>query len=178
MWVYLLIYLILILVVTVGVVLWIIVMAKGAARLDVGQTHKINDFTYWFQDQVMGMAEWSDVRKCLISKDICTSHDRNDNFFFSHNLKQGCCRPPAICNKHFLTVHDCSAWRNQSNAMCYYCSTCEEGFVSQLAVLWQRLFPGMVVLLLILITVFILGCRVFRQNKADHYKRLYETAKP
>ncbi|XP_021759662.1 tetraspanin-9-like [Chenopodium quinoa] len=173
MWLYLLVYLILILVVTITVLLWIVVIAKGAVRLDVGKPHNLNDFTFWFQDQAMGIADWSIVRKCLIRKDICC-HGLKDNFFFSNNLKQGCCRQPANCTVNFLTKHDCDVWNRDTKIMCYYCSTCAEGFVSQLAVLWKRLFPGIVVLLVVLIIVFIIGCRAFRQNKADHYRRLHQ----
>ncbi|XP_021762996.1 tetraspanin-9-like [Chenopodium quinoa] len=195
MWLYLFVYLILILVVAITVLLWIVVIAKGAVRLDVGKPHKLNDFTFWFQDQAMGIADWSVVRKCLIRKDICC-HDLKDNFFFSNNLKvcytifnirrilfalgsfrlddQGCCRQPANCTVNFLTKHDCDVWNRDTKTMCYYCSTCTEGFVSQLAVLWKRLFPGIVILLVVLIIVFNIGCRAFRQNKADHYRKLHQ----
>lgn len=178
MWAYLIGYFILILVVTIGLVLWIVVMSKGAVRLDVGKAHQLNDFTFWFHDQMMGLAEWSQLRKCLIHKNICHCRGRKDNFFFSMNLKEGCCIPPPVCSENFLTVHDCDAWKKETETMCYYCSTCAQGFISQLAVLWQKFLPAIVALLVILITVFVLGCRVFRQNKAAHYRRLYQNGRP
>ncbi|CAO2817186.1 unnamed protein product [Amaranthus hypochondriacus] len=163
--------------VAVGGVLWIMVMSKGYVRLDIGETRKLNDFTFWFQDQVIGIEDWSKVKNCLLHTDICSSHTPKNIFLFSDTLKQGCCRPPPVCKKNFLTIHDCEVWKNEAATMCYNCSSCSEGFISKLSEIWQSLFPGVVTLLVFLIIVFIFGCLAFKQIRNDQYKKLYNTVK-
>lgn len=94
MWAYLVLYLVLILMVMVGFILWVTVVIKGDIRLDVGEARKLNDYTFWFQDQVMGLADWSHVRQCLIRKNICSSNSPKNSFILSNNLK--------VCHTFFL----------------------------------------------------------------------------
>lgn len=76
--------------VAVGGVLWVMVMSKGYVRLDIGETRKLNDFTFWFQDQVIGIEDWSKVKNCLLHTDICSSHTPKNIFLFSDTLKVCC----------------------------------------------------------------------------------------
>ena len=90
LWLYLIIYFILIIMVAVGGVLWIMVVSKGYVRLDIGESRKLNDFTFWFQDQVIGIEDWSKVKNCLLHTDICSSDNPKKIFLFSDTIKVCC----------------------------------------------------------------------------------------
>ncbi|KAK9742468.1 hypothetical protein RND81_03G175300 [Saponaria officinalis] len=180
LWIYLFFYIIVIFVMIVGIVLWAVITIKGSVRLDVGQEYRMAEFASWFKDHVFGMTDWSEIRQCMMDRDLCLMDSSVQHKFYSiPQLQHSCCKLPKWCltDKNNASIPDCKTWKNEPDKMCYYCNACTGGFLQQLSQLWQKLFPGYVALFVLVMVVFVLGSRAFQQHKADHYQKVFYATK-
>ncbi|XP_074289605.1 tetraspanin-8-like [Silene latifolia] len=166
---------------TIGTILWLRVLIQGHVKLDVGQEYRFKEFASWFKDVVFGTADWPEIRQCIMDRDLCLMDDNAlDNLSVLVVIMGACCQLPPWCiyDPNNATIPDCHIWSTEKDKMCYYCDVCIGGFLAQVTELWRRLFPGFVALLFIVIAVFSIGFRAFRQHKADHYSKVCYTTKP
>ncbi|KAL9230121.1 hypothetical protein vseg_005511 [Gypsophila vaccaria] len=173
LWIYLFFHIIIIFVMVIGIVLWIKIITTRV-NLDVGEEYRFSSFASWFKDHVFGMTEWSHVRQCMIDRDLCSMDSSIKHRFYSiPELKYRCCTQPPWClyDKNNASIPDCHSWTNEKDKMCYYCEACTGAFLHNLAEVWKRMFPGYVALFVVVLIIFAIGCRAFKQQKVDHYRK-------
>lgn len=100
--------------------------------------------------------------------------------------QSGCCKPPTQCGYTFVNPTywispisitsdmDCVLWSNDQMQLCYSCSSCKAGLLSNLRKEWRRANLILVVALVALICVYLMGCHAFRHAKTDELFRRYK----
>lgn len=104
---------------------------------------------------------------CINSQQIC--------FWFV--LQSGCCKPPTECgftymNETFWSSSggvvystDCNTWNNDQERLCYSCNSCKAGLLANLRKSWRKVSVINIVILIILVIAYVVGCAAFRNNR-------------
>lgn len=96
-------------------------------------------------------------------------------------LQSGCCKPPDSCGFTYVspivwnasstsnyTDSDCSVWSSDSSVLCYNCQSCKGGLLDNLKRDWKKVAIINIIILVILIIVYSVGCCAFRNNRDDN----------
>ncbi|GAB2269197.1 hypothetical protein Dimus_004126 [Dionaea muscipula] len=87
-------------------------------------------------------------------------------------LQAGCCKPPTHCGFVYESANewkapetgvtsedpDCKIWSNEYDELCYNCGSCKAGYLAIFLKSWKRLVGFDLILLILLIFIFVLGC--------------------
>lgn len=92
--------------------------------------------------------------------------------FFSALLlrvQSGCCKPPTSCNYEVATAAaqepDCYRWNNAPAILCYGCDSCKAGVLEDMRRIWHRLSVLNIVMVVLLICIYSIGCCAFQNSK-------------
>ncbi|KAL2340599.1 hypothetical protein Fmac_008539 [Flemingia macrophylla] len=149
---------------------------------------RVRDFSPFLQHYVTHPSHWHDTRRCLLAARIClglTLHANNDSRIFQHwsSTQYGCCKPPVQCgftlmkNSTFWDVpkvgpsmndSDCMAWNNSEDKLCYDCDSCKGGVLANIRKQWRHLTIFNICVIVLVTTVYILGCYAIRNNRLDY----------
>ncbi|KAL5982576.1 Tetraspanin-4 [Asimina triloba] len=91
----------------------------------------------------------------------------------------GCCKPPTECGYTYVneTVWtptagqtavgnaDCNRWSSDPDQLCYHCDSCKAGVLASLKKSWRKVAVLNIVILIILVIVYAVGCAAFRNVK-------------
>lgn len=93
-------------------------------------------------------------------------------------MQSGCCKPPTSCgyayanetfwnpsNAMLLTDTDCVKWSNDQRTLCYQCDSCKAGVIASIRHSWRKVSVINIVVLIILVIVYVIGCAAFRNNQ-------------
>lgn len=90
-------------------------------------------------------------------------------------MQSGCCKPPTSCNYNMATTvnqdPDCYRWNNAPNLLCYECDSCKAGVLEDVKRDWHKLSVLNIVMLVVLIGIYSIGCCAFRNTQraeTDH----------
>ncbi|XP_048134200.1 tetraspanin-8-like [Rhodamnia argentea] len=193
LWLYLLVMFLLILLLFAFTVFTFVVTNKGAGKAVSGKgykEYKLGDYSDWLQKRVNGTKNWNKIKSCLIDSKVCNAYaekyskDTVVNDFYNEHLsalQSGCCKPPDSCNFTYVsplvwtasstttyTDSDCNAWSNNSTVLCYNCQSCKAGLLDNLKGDWKKVAIVNVIILVVLIVVYSVGCSAFRNSREDN----------
>lgn len=93
-------------------------------------------------------------------------------------LQSGCCKPPAECGFVYENETlwnpggglvgsnpDCTRWSNDQEQLCYQCNSCKAGVLASLKKSWRKVSVINIVVLIILVIFYVIGCAAFRNNR-------------
>ncbi|KAM1342093.1 hypothetical protein ACFX2F_006466 [Malus domestica] len=93
-------------------------------------------------------------------------------------LQSGCCKPPTECGYSYVnetvwttgagfsgTSTDCTLWSNDQQQLCYSCNSCRAGLLASIRKSWRKVSVVNIVVLIILVIFYVIGCAAFRNNR-------------
>lgn len=93
-------------------------------------------------------------------------------------MQSGCCKPPTECdfvyqNETYWSPGtglasnnpDCITWNNDQSQLCYECNSCKAGVLASLKKSWRKVSVINIVVLIILVIFYVIGCAAFRNNR-------------
>ncbi|WOL08480.1 hypothetical protein Cni_G17233 [Canna indica] len=156
--------------------------------------YQLSDYSGWLKDRVAGPGYWNKVSSCLREGHACSRMARYvrdpttgvlvpepaDTFYQRQlsPIESGCCKPPTSCgytyvNETFWTPvaglavndQDCIKWSNDQQLLCYQCDSCKAGVLASLRHSWRKVSVINVVMLIILVIVYAVGCAAYRNAR-------------
>lgn len=93
--------------------------------------------------------------------------------------QSGCCKPPTSCGFTYvnetvwdvstggtmLVAPDCTKWSNDQGLLCYNCDSCKAGVLAGIKKSWRKVSVINIVVLIILVIFYVVGCAAFRNNR-------------
>lgn len=93
--------------------------------------------------------------------------------------QSGCCKPPTSCGFAYvnetvwdvssggtmLVDPDCMKWSNDQGSLCYNCDSCKAGVLAGIKKSWRKVSVSNIVVLIILVIFYVVGCAAFRNNR-------------
>ncbi|GMI81641.1 tetraspanin3 [Hibiscus trionum] len=158
------------------------VMNKGYLEYYLG------DYSGWLKDRVADEQYWAKISSCIRDSKVCGKMGRSFNgvpetsdMFSTRKLspiQSGCCKPPTSCSFVYVnetlwdtsggmtgTDTDCSRWSNDQQQLCYQCGSCKAGVLGSLKKSWRKVSVINIVVLILLVIFYVIGCAAFRNNK-------------
>ena len=101
-------------------------------------------------------------------------------------LQSGCCKPPTVCGYNYVNPTlwinpvnqmagpDCYLWSNDQTQLCYNCNSCKAGLLGNLREEWRRANVFLIVAVVILISVYTIGCSAFKNAETEDLFRRYK----
>ncbi|MCO5556631.1 hypothetical protein L7F22_010182 [Adiantum nelumboides] len=190
LWIYLAIMFLLILLLACFTVFAFVVTNKGAGDTISGKgfrEYHLGNYSSWLQRQVNQNSNWDRIRSCLSDARVCSSLDSeypSATAFASADLsplESGCCKPPTACGFTYVNATnwvqakmpdadaDCGTWRNVASQLCYSCDSCRAGVLETVKKDWRKVAIVNVVVLVLIIAVYSIGCSAFRNARRDEY---------
>ncbi|KAH7352730.1 hypothetical protein KP509_19G060900 [Ceratopteris richardii] len=192
LWLYLAIMFLLILLLAAFTAFAFVVTNSGAGDAISGRgflEYHLGNYSSWLQRRVDHPSNWRPIRSCLSDARVC--NDLNTRYptaaaFDSSRLsplQSGCCKPPTACDFTFLNAtswvqakdpnadKDCSAWSNDPSKLCFDCDSCRAGVLQTAKEDWRKVAIINVVVLVLIITVYSIGCSAFRNARRDDYSK-------
>uniref|UniRef100_A0A1D1Y0M3 FeS cluster assembly protein sufB n=1 Tax=Anthurium amnicola TaxID=1678845 RepID=A0A1D1Y0M3_9ARAE len=157
--------------------------------------YRLGDYSGWLRDRVADQTYWSKISSCLRDARVCHNMARyvpadgatglvvpeSADMFYQRKLspiESGCCKPPTSCG--FMYVNetvwnpgggtvvddlDCTRWSNDQQVLCYGCDSCKAGVLASLKRSWRKVSVINIVLLILLVIVYVVGCAAFRNTR-------------
>lgn len=190
LWVYLVVMFLLIVLLFCFTVFAFVVTNKGAGEAVTNAHFKeyhLGDYSWWLQKQVNKASNWDKFKSCLADAKVCNHLDddyKTSQDFYGADLssvQSGCCRPPSACGFTFVTATtwsnatslaadpDCTTWSNDTSQLCYDCNSCKAGVLQNVKQDWRLVAIVNVVMLVILIIVYSVGCCAIRNVRMGKY---------
>lgn len=107
-------------------------------------------------------------------------------FFFLSDTQSGCCKPPTSCGYTYVnetvwnpapgvpaTDPDCTRWSNDQQVLCYQCDSCKAGVLATTRRHWRKVSVINIVVLVLLVILYLIGCIAYRHAKRAHYDETY-----
>ncbi|KAL5716928.1 Tetraspanin-4 [Ranunculus cassubicifolius] len=163
-----------------------VVTSKGSGRPVLNRAYKdyyLVDYTGWLQRKVADGSYWAKIGSCVRDSKVCKkigSAQSADIFYLRHlnPIQSGCCKPPTECGYVYVnetlwdsgggmmgTSNDCTRWSNEQSQLCYNCDSCRAGVLASLKRSWRKVSVINIVVLILLVIVYVIGCAAFRNNK-------------
>lgn len=149
-----------------------VVTSRGGGVSVYGRAYKeyrLENYSPWLRKRVKDPHYWMGIRNCILGSKTCaqvvlwTPYD-----YLSKDLspvQSGCCKPPTACNYAVTTMAqdpDCYVWNNAPNILCYECDSCRAGVLEEVRRDWKKISVLNIIMLLILIGIYCIGCCAFR----------------
>eukprot|EP00262_Sarcandra_glabra_P015949 TRINITY_DN5032_c3_g2_i1.p1 TRINITY_DN5032_c3_g2~~TRINITY_DN5032_c3_g2_i1.p1 ORF type:complete len:287 (+),score=4.26 TRINITY_DN5032_c3_g2_i1:97-957(+) len=164
---------------------------KGSGRPVLNRVYSdyyLSDYSGWLEKRVSDNGYWSKISSCVRDSKVCRKMARHvggipespDMFYLRRltPIESGCCKPPTECGYVYLNEtmwnsgggmtsadRDCSLWSNDQAQLCYGCDSCKAGVLASLKKSWRKVSVVNIVVLIILVIFYVIGCAAFRNNK-------------
>ncbi|KAK8695531.1 hypothetical protein V6N13_000685 [Hibiscus sabdariffa] len=164
---------------------------KGSGRPVMNKgylEYYLPDYSGWLRDRVVDDGYWPKISSCVRDSKTCSQMGRTFNgvpetydIFSMRNLspiESGCCKPPTDCGYVYVNETlwntggglvgsdlDCSRWNNDQQMLCYQCDSCKAGVLGSLKKSWRKASVINIVVLILLVIFYVIGCAAFRNNK-------------
>ncbi|XP_030546186.2 tetraspanin-3-like [Rhodamnia argentea] len=148
----------------------------------------LQDYSGWLKDRVASDSYWGKISSCIRESKACkkiavtvNGVPETESMFYLRKLnpiQSGCCKPPTDCGYTYVnetywtpggglagTNPDCSLWNNDQDQLCYSCSSCKVGVLASLRHSWRKVSVINIVILIILVIAYVVGCGAYRNNK-------------
>lgn len=181
LWLYLVAMLLLIAALLCFTIFGFIVTGAGGGEGVSGRLYNeyhLEDYSPWMRKRVENPKYWLTIRSCILGSKTC-----GDIVMWSpvdyltkdmSPIQSGCCKPPSVCNYEMDSMAqdlDCYKWNNDPSMLCYECDSCKAGVLEDVRRDWQKLSVLNVVMTLLLIGIYSIGCCAFRNTQraeSDH----------
>ncbi|KAM3200345.1 tetraspanin-6 [Capsicum annuum] len=152
------------------------VVTSPGGEVDVpGKVYKeydLQNYSPLLRKRIKDPQYWVTIRACILGSKTCatvitwTPYD-----YLTKDLtpiQSGCCKPPTKCNYGLTAIKqevDCYHWKNDPNMLCYECDSCKAGVLEDMRRDWQKISVLNIVMLVILIGIYSVGCCAFQNTK-------------
>ncbi|KAL6559546.1 hypothetical protein OROGR_004663 [Orobanche gracilis] len=197
LWLYLLFLFLIIVGLVIFTVFVVVVTNRGVGKAVSGRgfgDHRLGDYSKWLQKYVINEKNWDEIKSCLADVHLCGGiQSGRDKEFYQHHMSpilSGCCKPPNDCgfefgNATYWTIPkagtatgtgrakddpDCKTWSNVQTKLCFDCESCKAAVLYNIKRDWRLLAIFNVCILVLVITVYSIGCCALRNNLSG-YKR-------
>ncbi|XP_030473030.1 tetraspanin-6 [Syzygium oleosum] len=182
LWLYLFVMLLLIAALTAFTIFGFAVTGRGSNVEVPGRNYheyRLGDYSEWLRNRVKDPNSWNDIKKCILGSKTCAKIQNWTPLDYLQKdmspVQSGCCKPPTSCNYNMATMvaqdPDCYRWNNAATILCYDCDSCKAGVLEEMRQTWHKLAVLSIVMLVLLICIYSIGCCAFRNTKraqTDH----------
>ncbi|PQP92148.1 tetraspanin-3 [Prunus yedoensis var. nudiflora] len=191
MWVYLFVMFFIIAALIGFIIFAYAVTDKGSGRPLSNKAYMdyyLGDYSGWLEEHVAKDSNWRKIASCVRDSKVCQKMGRTVNgvpqtadMFFNRKLssvQSGCCKPPTECGYTYVnettwetgggitgTDPDCTLWNNDQRQLCYSCNSCKAGVLASIRKSWRKVSVINIVVLIILVIFYVIGCAAFRNNR-------------
>ncbi|XP_021809175.1 tetraspanin-3 [Prunus avium] len=191
MWVYLFVMFFIIAALIGFIIFAYAVTDKGSGRPLTNKAYMdyyLGDYSGWLEEHVAKDSNWRKIASCVRDSKVCQKMGRTVNgvpqtadMFFNRKLssvQSGCCKPPTVCGFTYVnettwetgggitgTNPDCTLWNNDQRQLCYSCNSCKAGVLASIRKSWRKVSVINIVVLIILVIFYVIGCAAFRNNR-------------
>ncbi|GMN24576.1 hypothetical protein TIFTF001_000616 [Ficus carica] len=173
---------------------------KGSGRPVPNRAYKdyyLQDYSGWLEERVTDQSYWSKISSCIRDSKVCAKMRRTvdgvpetADMFYNRRLnpvESGCCKPPTECGFSYVNETtwtagvtanpDCTKWSNDQEQLCYNCDSCKAGVLASLKKSWRKVSVINIVVLIILVIFYVVGCAAFRNNRRIDNDEAYGEAR-
>ncbi|XP_057471420.1 tetraspanin-6-like [Actinidia eriantha] len=175
LWVYLLVMLLLIGALMSFTIFGFVVTAEGGGEVVEGRVYKeyhVGKYSPWLRKRVEETKYWETIRSCILGSKTCAKIEYWTPYDYLQRdmspIQSGCCKPPTSCNYGVTMLaqdSDCYRWNNAPNLLCYECDSCKAGVLESVRNDWHKLSVLNIVMLVLLIGIYSIGCCAFQNTK-------------
>ncbi|KAE8669855.1 Tetraspanin-6 [Hibiscus syriacus] len=153
-----------------------VVTSQGGGQEVAGRVYReyrLEDYSPWLIKRVTDPQYWKTIRSCLLNSKTCAKIALWTPLDYVNNVmtpvQSGCCKPPTSCNYNMVTMvaqnPDCYRWNNAPTVLCYECDSCKAGVLESVRRDWHKLSVLNIVMLLLLIGIYSIGCCAFQKHQ-------------
>lgn len=156
-----------------------IVTTPGGGRPVEGRVYreyKLEDYSPWLRKRIMDPHYWYTLRACILNSKTCGEIESWTAIDYMERdmspIQSGCCKPPTSCDYNMVSLSgpmiqdpDCYRWNNSPMTLCYECESCRAGVLESVRRDWHKLSVLLVVMLLVLIGIYSIGCCAYRNTQ-------------
>ncbi|GLT88886.1 hypothetical protein SLE2022_068950 [Rubroshorea leprosula] len=175
LWFYLLVMLFIIATLMALTIFGFVVTSQGGGRVVYGRLYKeykLEDYSPWLRKRIMDPEYWSTIRTCILNSKTCAKFVYWTPIDYMEKdmspIQSGCCKPPTSCDYNVMMMAqdpDCYKWNNSPMLLCYECDSCKAGVLESVRRDWHKLSVLNIVILLLLIGIYSIGCCAFRNTR-------------
>ncbi|KAL3649754.1 Tetraspanin-5 [Castilleja foliolosa] len=179
LWVYLVVMLFLIGALMGLTVFGFVVTSPGGGADVAGRIYKeyhLENYSAWMRKRVGDPRYWMTIKGCIVGSKACAKVALWTPFDYLTKdmspIQSGCCKPPTSCNYALATTvaqdPDCYRWNNAPTVLCYECASCKAGVMEDVRRSWHKLSVLNIVMVVVLIGIYSIGCCAFQNAKRGH----------
>ncbi|WOL04628.1 tetraspanin-6 [Canna indica] len=136
--------------------------------------YRLGDYSGWLRRRITEPRYWDAALACVVGSKTCAKIALWTPLDYLQRdlspIQSGCCKPPTSCTytegaAMAAQDEDCYKWNNAPNILCYACDSCKAGVLEQVRMDWHKLTVLNVVVLIILIAIYSIGCCAFRNAR-------------
>ncbi|KAL4288581.1 hypothetical protein HN51_056159 [Arachis hypogaea] len=185
LWIYLVVMLILIAALIGLTMFGFGVTSKGGGVEVPGRVYKeyhIEDYSPWLRQRIKNPKYWNTIKNCIFGSNTCSNVINWTPLDYMQRdmspIQSGCCKPPTACTygnnmeEQATRMYneeeqdpDCYRWNNAPNLLCYECDSCKAGVLEDIRRNWHKLSVLTLVMLVLLIGIYTIGCCAFRNAR-------------
>ncbi|XP_076960430.1 tetraspanin-6-like [Bidens hawaiensis] len=175
LWLYLVVMLLLIAALMVVTIFGFVVTGAGGGTAVSGRLYneyRVEDYSPWLRKRVEDPKYWMTVRSCILGSKTCRNIVMWSPVDYLTKdmspIQSGCCKPPSECNYEMSMMAqdiDCYKWSNDPSTLCYECDSCKAGVMEDIRRDWRKLSILNVIMILLLIGIYCIGCCAFRNTR-------------
>ncbi|PWA94755.1 Tetraspanin/Peripherin [Artemisia annua] len=153
---------------------FIVTGAGGGTNVSgrVYNEYHLGDYSPWLRKRVEDPKYWMPIRSCILGSKTC-----GDIVMWSPvdyltrdmtPIQSGCCKPPSVCSYEMSMMAqdmDCFKWNSDPSILCYECDSCKAGVLEDIRRDWRKLSVLNVIMTLLLIGIYCIGCCAFRNTQ-------------
>lgn len=183
LWLYMLIMFLIIVALLAITIFAFAVTARGGGVEVAGRLYReyrLDKYSPLLGSRVEDPHFWETARRCILGSKTCAKLALWTPLDYQQQplspIQSGCCKPPTSCNYGDPSSGqdpDCYRWNNAAEVLCYECDSCKAGTLEAIRRDWHRLSILMVVLLVLLIAIYLIGCCAYRNTKRSETGYLY-----